>query len=119
MIFIGLVFLLAAAGTLAFMMHRPAAQSLRGRPPSGRGVTETVAVAAAELHDLQIVLSGLGAGVSGVFAAVTRSGSDLSMTLNWQLFLGSGVAVTVIVLIAALVSARKVLVLEPAIVFKG
>lgn len=62
---------------------------------------------------------GLGAGISGAFALMTQGGNDLSMTLNWQLLLGSGLAVGIIVLFAALISARKVLVLEPAVVFKG
>jgi len=61
---------------------------------------------------------GLGAGTTALFAAATRGGSGLSMTLNWQLLLGSGIAVAVIVLFAALISVRKVLRLEPAVVFK-
>jgi putative ABC transport system permease protein len=39
--------------------------------------------------------------------------------LNWTLLLASGGAVLVIVLLAALLSIRKVMKLEPAIVFKG
>ena len=61
---------------------------------------------------------GLGAGITSLFA-LKGSGGDLSMTLNWQLLLGSGSAVLVIVLLAALLSIRKVMKLEPAIVFKG
>jgi putative ABC transport system permease protein len=41
------------------------------------------------------------------------------MQLNWQLLLGSGIAVALIVLLAAFVSIRKVISLEPAVVFKG
>jgi putative ABC transport system permease protein len=61
---------------------------------------------------------GLGAGVTGLFAALTQGGAGLSMTLNWQLLLGSAIAVAVIVLFAALISVRKVMKLEPAVVFK-
>lgn len=61
---------------------------------------------------------GLGAGVTALFAAATRGGSGLSMTLDWQLLVGSGIAVAIIVLFAALISVRKVLRLEPAVVFK-
>jgi putative ABC transport system permease protein len=61
---------------------------------------------------------GLGAGVIGVYALV-RTGDAHSMTLNWQLLAGSGGAVLLIVLLAALISIRKVMKLEPAIVFKG
>lgn len=62
---------------------------------------------------------GLGAGICGVFAAATLHSNDLTMHLNWQLLLGSGTAVLLIVVLAALFSIRKVLKLEPAEVFKG
>lgn len=61
---------------------------------------------------------GLGAGATALFAAATRGRAGLSMTLNWQLLVGSGIAVALIVLFAALISVRKVLRLEPAVVFK-
>ena len=62
---------------------------------------------------------GLGAGICGVFTAATQGSNDLTMNLNWQLLLGSGTAVLLIVVAAALISVRKVLKLEPAVVFKG
>ncbi|HQQ62796.1 MAG TPA: ABC transporter permease [Pseudomonadales bacterium] len=62
---------------------------------------------------------GIGAGISAMFAAYTRGGSGITMTLSWQLLLGSGAAVFVICLLAAFFSVRKVFRLEPAIVFKG
>jgi putative ABC transport system permease protein len=62
---------------------------------------------------------GIGAGICGVFAAVTRHSSDLTMQLNWQLLAGSGIAVFLIVMLAGLISVRKVLKLEAAEVFKG
>jgi putative ABC transport system permease protein len=61
---------------------------------------------------------GLGAGVIGLYALINSSDSH-NMSLNWQLLAGSGGAVMVIVLLAALISIRKVMKLEPAIVFKG
>jgi putative ABC transport system permease protein len=62
---------------------------------------------------------GIGAGICGLFAAATAGSSDLTMHLNWQLLLGSGTAVLLIVVVAALISVRKVMKLEPAEVFKG
>jgi putative ABC transport system permease protein len=61
---------------------------------------------------------GLGAGVIGLYA-LANAGNSHGMSLNWQLLAGSGGAVMVIVLLAALISIRKVMKLEPAIVFKG
>ncbi len=62
---------------------------------------------------------GIGAGICGVFAAVTRHSTDLTLQLNWQLLAGSGMAVFLIVMFAGLISVRKVLKLEAAEVFKG
>lgn len=62
---------------------------------------------------------GIGAGISALFAAFTHGGSGITMTLSWQLLLGSGIAIFVICLLAAFFSVRKVFRLEPAIVFKG
>jgi hypothetical protein len=38
--------------------------------------------------------------------------------MTWHILVGSGVAVLAIVLLASVVSIRRVLVLEPAVVFK-
>ena len=62
---------------------------------------------------------GLGAGFTSLFALRNSGRRTSTMTLNWQLLLASGTAVLVIVLLAALLSIRKVMKLEPAIVFKG
>ena len=61
---------------------------------------------------------GLGAGVMGLYT-LANSGDSHGMTLNWQLLAGSGGVVMVIVLLAAFISIRRVMKLEPAIVFKG
>jgi putative ABC transport system permease protein len=73
---------------------------------------------------LQALLAGLvgfgiGAGATAIFAAATQGGSGLAMTLNWRQLLGSGVAVLLIMMLAAFLSLRQVLQLEPAVVFKG
>jgi putative ABC transport system permease protein len=43
----------------------------------------------------------------------------LSFFMPWQVLAITGVAVFVIVLLASLLSVRKVLVVDPAIVFRG
>jgi putative ABC transport system permease protein len=62
---------------------------------------------------------GLGAGIIALFALLSSGSNDMSMTLNWPLLGASGAAVLLIILLAALISIRKVMRLEPAIVFKG
>jgi len=61
---------------------------------------------------------GLGVGLASWFGFSMR-GTILAFQLPWQLLFLSGSAVFVIITLAAMLSIRKVLSLEPAIVFKG
>jgi putative ABC transport system permease protein len=61
---------------------------------------------------------GLGVGLACVFGALSRN-SELSFFMPWQILLGTAAAVAVIVVFSSLISIRKVLVLEPAIVFRS
>jgi putative ABC transport system permease protein len=61
---------------------------------------------------------GLGVGLAALFGHMLRD-SELAFMLPWQLLVITGVAVTLICMFASLLSMRKVVTLEPAIVFKG
>ena len=61
---------------------------------------------------------GLGVGLASLFGAATQN-TEISFFMPWQVLVGTAVAVLVIVLLSSLVSVRKVLVLEPAVVFRG
>lgn len=63
---------------------------------------------------------GLGIGLATLFGILaTRSMPLLAFFLPWQVLVITGVAVTLIALIGSLLSIRRVLVLEPAVVFQG
>jgi len=61
---------------------------------------------------------GLGVGLASLFGALTRN-TEISFFMPWQVLVGTAVAVLVIVMLSSLVSVRKVLVLEPAVVFRS
>ena len=61
---------------------------------------------------------GLGVGAASMFGFLLRD-TELSFRLPWQLLALSATAVTVICVLASIVSIRKVMRLEPAVVFKG
>lgn len=64
---------------------------------------------------------GLGIGMSVAFFEITNASGmpDLrGMYVPWQVMLITAVSVSAIVVVASLLSIRKVLVLEPAVVFK-
>lgn len=61
---------------------------------------------------------GLGVGLASLIGFAAR-GTEMAFRLPWQLLLVSGCAVVFICLIAAALSLRTVLKLEPAIVFRS
>jgi putative ABC transport system permease protein len=61
---------------------------------------------------------GLGVGLSALFGFAMRN-TILAFKFPWQLLVFSGGGVTLICMFAALISIRKVIKLEPAVVFKG
>lgn len=61
---------------------------------------------------------GIGVGAASLFGIVSRN-SELAFRMPWQILAITAGAVTVICMISALISIRKVVKLEPAIVFKS
>ncbi len=61
---------------------------------------------------------GLGVGLAALFGTLTGR-SELAFRLLWQTLAANGIAITIICVIASLISIQKVMRLEPAIVFKG
>jgi putative ABC transport system permease protein len=62
----------------------------------------------------------LGVGLTAIYFMVTNQRTQLAgLNMMWQVMAGTGAAVLFIVVLASLVSIRKVLVLEPAVVFRG
>lgn len=61
---------------------------------------------------------GIGIGCTGLFAFFTQD-SMIAFRFPWQLFVFSIIGVVLIASIVALISIRKVIKLEPAIVFKS
>lgn len=62
----------------------------------------------------------IGMGLLAIFFEITlRSIPTRGLSLMWQNALGTGVLMFVIVVLASLLSIRRVLVLEPAVVFRG
>jgi putative ABC transport system permease protein len=63
---------------------------------------------------------GLGIGLTAGFFESTNQITHLAgLHMYWEVMAGVGAAVGLIVTVASLVSVRKVLVLEPAVVFRG
>jgi putative ABC transport system permease protein len=63
---------------------------------------------------------GIGVGLCAVFFIVTGNQTQLAgLHMTWVAFAGTGAAILIIVMAASYIGARRVLVLEPAIVFRA
>jgi putative ABC transport system permease protein len=63
---------------------------------------------------------GLGVGLTAIFFITTGNITHLAgLHMTWAALLGTGAAVVLIVVATSFISARRVLTLEPAIVFRG
>ena len=84
---------------------------------TGNG-TILLMVLAQALH-VGFVGLGVGVGLAALFGWGTRSLSKLAFYMPWQVLVITGVAVFLIVLLASLLSIRRVFIVDPAIVFRG
>lgn len=73
------------------------------------------------LQALQVGVIGYALGVGGAagFGYVTRINPKLAFLMPWQVLAITAAAVFVMIVLSSLLSIRRVLVVEPAIVFKG
>ncbi len=61
----------------------------------------------------------IGVGLAALFGELNKNSDQLAFLMPWQVLIGTGGAVLCIVILASLISIRRVLVLEPAIVFRS
>ncbi len=61
----------------------------------------------------------IGMGLAATFFVVARTEATRGIVLLWPVMAGTAVIVLLIVMVASLLSIRKVLILEPAMVFRG
>jgi putative ABC transport system permease protein len=62
---------------------------------------------------------GLGLGLATLYGELAKLRPMMAYYMPWQVLVGTGAAVMLIALLASLLSIRRVVVLEPAIVFRG
>lgn len=73
---------------------------------------------------LQAALVGIlgyfiGVGLAGWFGEATKNADKLAFFMPWQVLVGTGIAVVLMVVLASVFCIWRVLVLEPAVVFRS
>jgi putative ABC transport system permease protein len=72
------------------------------------------------LQALSVAVVGYGLGIgAAAWFGHSMAGTPLAFRMTWQLLFVAFCAVVIITMLAAMLSIRKVMRLEPAIVFKG
>jgi putative ABC transport system permease protein len=85
----------------------------------GTGNWTILGMVLAQALQVGLIGYGVGIGLAALFGQFVKGASRLSFFMPWQVPVLTAVAVFVIVLLASLLSIRKVLVVDPAIVFRG
>ena len=85
----------------------------------GTGNGTILLMVVAQAFQVGVVGLGVGVGLAALFGWGTQGLSKLSFFMPWQVLAMTASAVFVIVLLASLLSIRKVFVLDPAIVFRS
>lgn len=85
----------------------------------GAGNWTILAMVLSQGLQVGLVGYGVGVGLAAIFGQWVKGASRLAFFMPWQVLAIDAAAVFLIVLIASLISVRKVLVVEPAIVFRG
>lgn len=66
-----------------------------------------------------VVGFGLGIGATAIFGEAVKGAQKLAFLMPWQVLAGTGVSVVLMLAISSMFSIRRVLVLQPVVVFQG
>jgi len=85
------------------------------------GVTNTRIIGMILLQSVVVSILGysLGVGLAALFGELNKNNETLAFFMPWQILAITGGAVFLIGILSSLLSVRRVMVLEPAIVFRG
>ncbi|MFM7206274.1 MAG: ABC transporter permease [Planctomycetaceae bacterium] len=118
-VFLGFLVGTAIAGQTFYLFTVENIRQYGALKAMGAGNWTILAMVLAQGLQVGLVGYGVGVGLAALFGWWVRGASRLAFFMPWEVLAITAVAVFLIVLIASLVSVRKVLVVEPAIVFRG
>jgi putative ABC transport system permease protein len=113
----------AIAGQTFYMFTVENLKQFGSLKAMGVGNLRLVAMILLQAVVVGLVGYGLGLGLAvvalkGMVGAMTAKGIGWTFWMPWQVVVGAGLAVLLITMLASLLSIRRVLQLEPAVVFK-
>jgi putative ABC transport system permease protein len=119
-VFLGFLVGTAIAGQTFYLFTVENIRQFGALKAMGTSNLTIVAMVLWQALQVGVIGYGVGVGLAALFGQTVTGGlSRLSFFMPWQVLAITAVAVFVIVLLASLLSIRKVLVVDPAIVFRG
>jgi len=118
-VFLGFLVGTAIAGQTFYLFTVENIRQFGALKAMGTGNGTILRMVLAQALLVGLVGYGLGVGLAAVFGWGSRGFTKLAFFMPWQVPAITAVAVFLIVLLASLLSIRKVLVLDPAVVFRG
>ena len=118
-VFLGFLVGTAIAGQTFYLFTVENIRQFGALKAMGTGNWTILGMVLAQALQVGLIGYGVGVGLAAVFGRFVQGASRLAFFMPWQVPAVTAVAVFVIVLLASLLSIRKVLVIDPAIVFRG
>ena len=118
-VFLGFLVGTAIAGQTFYLFTVENIRQYGALKAMGAGNGTILAMVLSQALQVGLVGYGVGVGLAALFGLCTRGLVRLAFHMPWQVPAITAVAVLVIVLVASLLSIRRVLFVDPAIVFRG
>jgi putative ABC transport system permease protein len=118
-VFLGFLVGTAIAGQTFYLFTVENIRQFGALKAMGTGNGTILGMVLFQAAQVGIIGYGIGVGLAALFGWASRGFSRLSFFMPWQVLAITAAAVIVIVLVASLLSIRRVLVVDPAIVFRG
>lgn len=118
-VLLGFIVGLVVAGAILYQFTLENLRNFAVLKAMGAKTRVLVAMILLQATTAGLIAFGIGVGAAGAFTIASRSpDSELAAEFPWQLLLGSLGSMLVCVSLGSLLSLRRVIALEPAIVFK-
>jgi putative ABC transport system permease protein len=118
-VFLGFIVGTAIAGQTFYLFTVENIRQFGALKAMGTSNTTILLMVLSQAAQVGVVGYGIGVGLAALFGWAITGHSRLAFFMPWQVPVLTAVAVSVIVLLTSLLSIRKVLVLDPAVVFRG
>jgi putative ABC transport system permease protein len=118
-VFLGFLVGTAIAGQTFYLFTVENIRQFGALKAMGAGNGMILAMVLSQALQVGLVGYGVGVGCAAAFGWASRHFTRLSFFMPWQVLAITAAAVFVIVLVASLLSIRRVLIVDPAIVFRG